>query len=267
MRPDVPDVLNWIHVLETGRPVHRVNAFIVQELPTHFRHMKSLCHASKRIQGPVHQHMVPWWVWGSHPGTSGYHKEGCAAFQRNASPNYHWTTAKLVMLDDDVAGSVKLMVSPDCHIDQICSVSTCWKAQGASGQSANLDVRSDRPEVWLFGAVCLTIFISHLFLWETPTNDRVTTRMSSWSPSWSLLKIVHLSFCPTWESSQRGFELQCFGKREKCFSLFFHRLVPGTNKFQIFPIYQKTTAFLFNVHIDCGPNRDFTILTWYHTTD
>jgi len=39
-RHDVPDVLDWIQVWGTDRPVHSINAFILQELLTHFSRMR-----------------------------------------------------------------------------------------------------------------------------------------------------------------------------------------------------------------------------------
>ena len=63
MRQDVPDVLDWIKVWGTGRPVHSVDVFFMQELLTHFNHMRpNYCHASEGTQGPLHQHMVSQWV-------------------------------------------------------------------------------------------------------------------------------------------------------------------------------------------------------------
>ena len=39
-RHDVPEVLDWIQVWGTGRPVHSINAFVMQELLTHSSHMR-----------------------------------------------------------------------------------------------------------------------------------------------------------------------------------------------------------------------------------
>ena len=49
-RHDVPDVLNWIQVWGTGGTVHSINAFLLQELLTHFRHMRS---SIRRNPGPT----------------------------------------------------------------------------------------------------------------------------------------------------------------------------------------------------------------------
>ena len=40
MRHDVTDVLDWVQVRKTGRPVHSINAFIMQALLTHLSHMR-----------------------------------------------------------------------------------------------------------------------------------------------------------------------------------------------------------------------------------
>lgn len=49
---DDPDVLIWIQVWETGRSVHKINAFLMQEQLTHKSHETWRCQASERTHGP-----------------------------------------------------------------------------------------------------------------------------------------------------------------------------------------------------------------------
>ena len=86
-RHDVPDVLDWIQVWGTGRPVHSINAFIMQELLTFFSHMRlSIVMHQKKPRA----HCIS--IWSPLMAVrvqSGYHMEGCAALQRNASPHHY----------------------------------------------------------------------------------------------------------------------------------------------------------------------------------
>ena len=52
-RHDVPDVLNWIPVWGTGRPVHSINAFLLQELLAHSSHMRLALSCIRRNPGPT----------------------------------------------------------------------------------------------------------------------------------------------------------------------------------------------------------------------
>ena len=62
-RHDVPDVLDWIQVWGAGRPVHSINAFIMQELLTHLSHM---CPSIVMHQRELRAHCTSIW---SHNGS------------------------------------------------------------------------------------------------------------------------------------------------------------------------------------------------------
>lgn len=78
---NVPQVLNWIEIWGTWRPVHGINACVIQELPTHSGHMRpgGLLHLSPGISSTLlrlcweaQQAFLRWLVWICHPGGFGW---------------------------------------------------------------------------------------------------------------------------------------------------------------------------------------------------